>query len=165
MPRKNPLERSEYNKSYYQKNRVQRCWQERERYKNGGKEQQAEYRVARLEQYAFYQRESRRKNAKAHIVMAAKARAKRDGLPFNISVADLEWPEFCPVLNIKLDYNETVPGQRRRRHANPSLDRCVNELGYVKGNAFVISHRANRLKSDATIEELKAVLAYMEQHS
>ena len=40
----------------------------------------------------------------------------------------------------------------------PSLDRIDGAKGYVKGNVRVISHRANMLKNDATIEELELVL-------
>ena len=49
----------------------------------------------------------------------------------------------------------------RAAEAMWTLDRKVNALGYVKGNVFVISHRANRLKQDATADELAAILAYM----
>jgi hypothetical protein len=162
MSLRDPVARKAYNAAYRARRREELNAIERERYHaEGGKTKRQEYRQGRLEQYAIYQRESRRKNPREHIVMAAKARAKRDGLPFNISVESLNWPEYCPVLGIKLDYSITTPGERRKRYANPSLDRLVNELGYVNGNSFIISHRANRIKSDATVEEIEAVLKYM----
>ena len=34
--------------------------------------------------------------------------------------------------------------------------------GYVKGNVFVISNRANIVKSDASKEEIALILKYME---
>ena len=40
---------------------------------------------------------------------------------------------------------------------SPSLDRIVSSLGYVKGNIRVISYKANRVKSNATLEELRKV--------
>lgn len=43
------------------------------------------------------------------------------------------------------------------------LDRLVPSKGYVKGNVRWISRRANRIKSDATIDELKKILKYVEE--
>jgi hypothetical protein len=37
---------------------------------------------------------------------------------------------------------------------SPTLDRIDNSKGYIVGNVWVISMRANRLKSDATVDEL-----------
>jgi len=38
---------------------------------------------------------------------------------------------------------------------SPSLDRIDPTKGYVKGNVWIISHKANTFKSYATHEELK----------
>lgn len=48
------------------------------------------------------------------------------------------------------------------RESRPSLDRFIPANGYVIGNIRVISFRANRIKSDATLEEMRRVLSYME---
>ena len=45
--------------------------------------------------------------------------------------------------------------------ASPSLDQIVPGLGYVKGNVQVISHRANTLKSDGTLEEFKKLVIFL----
>lgn len=88
----------------------------------------------------------------------SRNRAKRNGLEFTITEADVVVPEFCPVLGLRLDQNTVV-----RQQANtPSLDRFDNSKGYIPGNVRVISFRANKLKSDATAEEMRRVLAYME---
>lgn len=42
---------------------------------------------------------------------------------------------------------------------SPSLDRLDSSKGYVKGNVRVISKRANQLKNNATVEEMRMVLA------
>ena len=75
---------------------------------------------------------------------AAKARAKEKGRDFNIELSDVVIPALCPVLGIPMD--------------RPSLDRIDGAKGYVKGNVRVISHRANTLKNNATIEELELIL-------
>ena len=37
---------------------------------------------------------------------------------------------------------------------SPTLDKIIPSLGYVSGNIWIISHRANTIKSDASIDEL-----------
>ena len=121
------------------------------------------YRLAHKDQYAEYQRQSRHNNPRMHMVIDARARAKRNGIPCDIFTHDIEWPSHCPVLRIELIYGRS--GEDGRRANSATLDRRSNALGYVKGNVFVLSHRANRIKSDATIEELEAILRYMKPSS
>ena len=45
---------------------------------------------------------------------------------------------------------ELLFGAGRNNPDNPSLDRVVPELGYVRGNVRVISYWANRLKCDCS---------------
>lgn len=104
-----------------------------------------------------YNPEKRRKEYQKNIAVEmyrrAEMRANINGILFTIEKEDVIIPEVCPILNIPFSFNE--------RELTPSLDRKVNELGYVKGNVFVISGRANRLKADATIDELEKILQYM----
>ena len=95
----------------------------------------------------------------AVIYWSIKNRAKTKGIPFNLKQEDIVIPEFCPILGLRLQRNEGKPGSN-----SPSLDRINPVYGYVKGNVQVISHRANMIKSSATIDELKKLLHYMEQH-
>lgn len=84
---------------------------------------------------------------------SAKCRAKKAHLPFDISVSDIKIPEFCPLLDVLL--------QRSKGKSNwnsPTLDRKIPALGYVKGNVWVVSRRANAIKNDATIEDFEKVL-------
>lgn len=64
-------------------------------------------------------------------------------------------PSHCPILGIPL-----FKGKSGGEANSPSLDRIEPELGYVPGNIVVISNRANRLKSDATIDELRAIASF-----
>lgn len=85
--------------------------------------------------------------------MAAR-RARREHRPFSLTVADIPAvPEFCPVLGIALRANDKAGPI----DSSPSLDRIVPSLGYAPGNVRVISFRANRLRADATAEELRLV--------
>lgn len=84
----------------------------------------------------------------------ARKRAHKLNLPFDIEPEDIRIPDVCPVLGITLNSGA--------RDSAASLDRILPEKGYVRGNICVISFRANRLKSDATADELRRVLAYVE---
>ena len=50
-----------------------------------------------------------------------------------------------------------------RTHNSPSLDRTDPKLGYILGNVRVLSWRANYLKGDATVQEIRKLLAWMEK--
>ena len=92
----------------------------------------------------------------------AKSRARRTGLAFTITPTDLEpLPIMCPVLGFPLVYGATEDEKNRA----PSLDRINNAKGYVPGNVRIISFRANTLKRDATLEELRALVAYCERNT
>lgn len=85
-----------------------------------------------------------------NMLRLARYRAKRDGLPCTLKLADISVPSHCPVLGIPL-----VPTRGRPGPGSPSLDRIRPEAGYVPGNVVVVSNRVNVLKRDAAIEEMK----------
>lgn len=93
-----------------------------------------------------------------HLWTAARDRHIRRGIPFNITLADIHIPEFCPVLGLRLE-----PGVGQFQAASPSLDRIDPHGGYTPDNIVVMSFRANELKRDATLHELQAVLKYMQE--
>ena len=55
-----------------------------------------------------------------------------------------------------------IRGEKRWSDDSPTIDRIDNTRGYVKGNISIISFRANKLKGDATIQEMYDILKYME---
>lgn len=77
----------------------------------------------------------------------SKHRAKKSGIEFDIHERDIIIPEVCPLLGTPL-----IPGGKRNNL--PSLDRIDNTKGYIKGNVWVISLKANTMKQDASIEQL-----------
>lgn len=86
-----------------------------------------------------------------------KRRAIARGVEFSIAAADLHpLPTHCPALGIPLVY-ESDRG-RGAWDDSPSIDRIIPSKGYVPGNVVIISQRANRIKNDATIDELRAIV-------
>ena len=66
-----------------------------------------------------------------------------------ITVVDVIIPDLCPMLGIPLAMSVGAPSNN-----SPSLDRIDSSKGYIPGNVWVISHKANSMKRDATREEL-----------
>ena len=117
-----------------------------------------EYRLARN----LKDTETRHNNEdsiKKALVRAAKARAKKKGIPFDITIEDFILPEKCPLLEIPL----TV-GYGNSQENSYSLDKIIPDLGYVKGNVWVISNKANMIKNNASLEELKLLVKNLETH-
>jgi hypothetical protein len=86
-----------------------------------------------------------------------RMRARERGIEFDLTPDDIVVPEICPVLGLPLAAGNDAPKANR-----PSVDRFDNNRGYTRDNIRVISRRANELKSNATIFELKAIIQYME---
>lgn len=86
---------------------------------------------------------------------SAKKRARIKGVPFDLTVEDLEFPEVCPVLGIPISRS---PNGGWHWPSSPSLDRINPALGYTKDNIRIISFRANTLKNNASVKELELVL-------
>lgn len=96
----------------------------------------------------------RLENIGRYILSRLRRRTQELGVPFDLEATDIVVPYVCPVLGIPI----VVDGNGQRDNS-PSVDRKIPGLGYVKGNVRVISMRANRIKNDATVEELALVLA------
>jgi hypothetical protein len=90
---------------------------------------------------------------------SAKDRAEKKGLDFELLYEDIIIPKMCPLLDIPIEIHST-----RKYHSDaPSLDRINSKLGYTKENTWVISHRANQIKNDATPEELQKITYNLNQ--
>lgn len=95
---------------------------------------------------------------RTYLFNSAKSRAKQRHIEFSISIDDIIVSEKCPILDIPLKYNRGV-----KKDNSYSLDRIDSSKGYIKGNIWVISLRANRIKNDATPQELRLIADRVEE--
>jgi len=133
--------RHEENKIYYQKNKEKLDKKNKSWAKNNP------------EKAKEILRKSRMRNPEKRLFNAAKNRAIRKGIDFNIELKDIVIPNKCPYLNVEFiygDYDKSL-----------SLDRIDSTKGYIKGNIQVISVKANRMKNTATKEELIIFAKYI----
>lgn len=97
------------------------------------------------------------------MIAYSKMGARNRGLKHTITVDDLILPERCPYLGIIIDYRSASERECERPQNGPSVDRIDSTKDYVPGNVQVISTLANRMKQEATPEQLiafaKGVLA------
>lgn len=96
------------------------------------------------------------------LIKSAGSRAKARRIPFYLNTLDLyklynfKIPKRCSIFKyVVLNYYNT---NNLILDYSPSLDRIVPELGYVKGNVRIISHRANACLGNLSLKEAKAVL-------
>ena len=85
----------------------------------------------------------------------AKERAMRKGLEFDLTYEYLESiaTTHCPIFGIEFEWGTSNMGKGKTKPNCPSLDRIVPELGYVQGNVAFISHKANRIKDNGTMQD------------
>lgn len=105
-----------------------------------------------VEKNPNYHRNWKVQNAERRLLYSAQSSAKQRECECSITLEDIVIPDVCPVLGIPLDRSA-----ERLAPNKPSIDRIDNAKGYVPGNVQVISWRANRLKADASLEELVAL--------
>lgn len=119
---------------------------------NGGKGPDRAHRLC-LQQ--FPEREIRQKLVDMY--RGARKRSKKKGRTFEIELEDVLslYTEECPIFKTKLGW--FTYGREYHVDDSPSLDRIDSSKGYVKGNIWIISVRANRIKSDASAEELMTI--------
>lgn len=105
-----------------------------------------------------YRKQLRQNNRDAAHLKKIKDRAKAKGIPFSLSADDLVIPEYCPVLGIKLE-------RGRNQDVWPSVDRIDPNGGYTPDNIVVVSFLANKIKNNATVEQIRKVANFYEQFS
>jgi hypothetical protein len=94
---------------------------------------------------------------KQRMLSSAKTRAKKKGLEFNLTLEDIVIPEYCPLLGIKLTNHMGTCRSKCGLPDSCTLDRKDTTKGYVKGNVWVISHKANTIKNNSTFDEFELI--------
>lgn len=110
-----------------------------------------------------FNRHDREERPGYYMWLRARNRAAKKGIEFTISPSDITIPEVCPVFGIKMVVAKGYYQNPRGGGAEESfsLDRIDNDYGYIPGNIAVISWYANRLKGDASIEQLEQIVSWM----
>lgn len=131
-------------KRQWERSNPERVREHQARHRAGHPNISRDYLATRSEKALFY---------------SARARAKRDGISFTIALSDIVIPPCCPVFGIAMA--RLVGAGKGPTDNTPTIDRIDTRRGYEPGNVAVISHRANRMKSDFTETELERLLAWM----
>ena len=93
------------------------------------------------------------------ILSSCRYRAEIKNIPFNLTYEHLDslLSESCPVLGLKYEIKHNSPN-------SASVDRINNNKGYIIGNVAIISRRANTLKKDADLAELRLIEKYIREN-
>lgn len=83
--------------------------------------------------------------------------SKKAGIEYNLTAEYLEsiFPDVCPI------YGTEWVMFDKSDDRSPALDRIDPSKGYIRGNVAYISARANRIKYDATPEELEKIAEWV----
>jgi len=154
------IDQREYQRKYREANKEKRAaankaW--RDANKEAINARRAAYREANREKIRERSRDYYKNRPEIFVLHNIRTRAKQQGVPCTLTVEDIATatPEYCPVLGIRLE-RSTNPKGGVADNA-PTVDRLIPSLGYVKDNIIVVSHKANRIKNNATVEELETV--------
>ena len=87
-----------------------------------------------------------------------KESAKKRGIDFDLTPMDIDdigIPLTCPILGFRIFFH------RDQAHDDSiSFDRINSSLGYTRDNLVIVSLRANKLKSDATLHEMESIVNF-----
>jgi hypothetical protein len=98
-----------------------------------------------------YQKKWTKKCPESQLLRSARQRAKQKNMECNITQNDIHIPKICPVFK--------VPFVKGTEYA-PSLDRIDNTKGYTPENIVVVSRKANVMKNNGSVQDLKMLVEY-----
>jgi hypothetical protein len=127
------------------------------RNKNRSDQNRIEYRKSPevLAKRNSLEKERRIRNPQRNLFNRVKRRAKEQGIEFTLTLDDIVIPDVCPALGITLDLYS------KDQDPWPTVDRINPKGSYSPDNFVVMSMRANRIKTDATLDELEKTLNFM----
>ena len=93
--------------------------------------------------------------------IAKRSECKQKGFLFDLTEEYLMsiYTPYCPIFKTPMKIGTGGRGDGYNSH----LDRIIPELGYVAGNVAWISGRANRIKYNATVNELRSIADWLER--
>ena len=107
-----------------------------------------------------HQRDYRKSNLPTVMVSTTRKKSSCLGLPFDLTVNYIKsiWPkdDCCPILKTPFE----IAAKGSNRNTSASIDRVIPNKGYTQGNVVIISMLANRIKNNATPEQVQAVGNY-----
>ena len=88
-----------------------------------------------------------------NMLWESRKRCKKTGREHTLTIDDLYalYTDTCPISGVDLLWER---GHGKPKDNSPSLDRIDPNKGYTPDNVWLISYRMNRIKNDATKEEL-----------
>ena len=149
------FDEKQYRKEYYLKNKEKILSRQKKR------------SVEKRQYIKDYQKQfySEKEGRIVRFLAGAKKRAKAKNLEFNLTLNYLRSIAIdeCPIFNLKLDWTSWGERNQQAIENSPSLDRINSKKGYIEGNVIWLSWKANRLKSDATSEDLYTIAKWLKQ--
>ena len=98
------------------------------------------------------------KYPEAKLLDSARRRAQTSNISFSLKREDISIPTHCPVFGFKLEFNTG-----KQQFNNASIDRIDNDVGYHKDNIVVVSVKANFMKRNGTLQDLKQLYQYYKE--
>lgn len=164
----------EKDSSLFNKNRLEckecessrkKLWREKNKDKLHDYEVNRSNKEARVEYGKIWRANRRKYKWFTHYTKNKEKYVRSLGIPWDLDEEYLKsiWVDVCPVLGFPLINGSHLIGNDRPDNL-AELDRLIPAKGYIKGNVRWISRRANRIKSDASVEELEKIVAYMKDN-
>jgi hypothetical protein len=157
MPYANGVTNAEYQRKYRERNREklrQNAANNYHKNRDSIREKTKSYRLAHPGQDRKYYISSRKRSPWRFLVLSAKKRAEKIGVPFDLTNewAQARWTGRCELTN--LPFNLEFTGRNGPMHWSPSIDRKIPAVGYVQENCRFVLHCVNSFKSTGTQEEM-----------